>query len=114
QFGGDCAMEHNPLANELARWQTELTTGHLFSSATAQDLMEPLAATVDHETPNATVLAALLDSGALVWPLVDREGRLVAIGSPTHEAEAAPLNGSANGNPTKLAKTIAHNATLAE
>jgi GGDEF domain-containing protein len=114
QVGGDCVVEHNPSASDVARWQTELAAGNLFSSATAQDLMEPFTAVLDHEAPNAAVLAALHGAGVAVWPLVDREGRLVAIGSPENTADDVQPNATENGSHAIASKTINHNATLAE
>lgn len=82
QSGGDCAVEQNAFAQELANWQSELTAGSPFGNVIAEDIMEPFPAVIDCEAPNEAMLAALRRSEAPVWPFVDREGKLVGVASP--------------------------------
>src|SRR5207248_969634 len=75
QSGGDCAIEQNEFAQELASWQNALAAGSPFVNVIAQDIMEPFPAVLERESTNLAMLAALRRSGAPVWPFVDREGQ---------------------------------------
>jgi len=116
QSGGDCAIEHNEFAQELASWQNELAAGSPFANVIAQDIMEPFPAVLERDSINQAMLAALRRSGAPVWPFVDLEGRLVGVASPGSESDA--VNGrqsNSHGRPALTDPvTIAHNAAFPE
>jgi hypothetical protein len=114
QSGGDAVMEQGDYAQELASWQNELAAGSPFGNVIAQDIMEPFPAILERESENRAMLAALRRSGAPIWPLVDREGRLIGVSSP--QPGDACANGSKLSDSQSISKpvTIAHNATFPE
>jgi GGDEF domain-containing protein len=116
QSGGDCAIEQNEFAQELASWQNELAAGSPFANVIAQDIMEPFPAVLERDSTNQAMLAALRRSGAPVWPFVDREGRLVGVASPGSDSDATAGRGSNSHARPALTDpvTIAHNAAFPE
>jgi GGDEF domain-containing protein len=116
QSGGDCAIEQNTFAKELASWQNELTAGSPFANVVAQDIMEPFPLVLERDAANHAMLAALRRSGAPVWPFVDHEGRLVGVASPESAADAVAARGPNSNGSHSLSKpvTIAHNAAFPE
>ena len=116
QSGGNCALEQHDCAQELANWQNDFAAGGPFANVIAQDIMEPFPAVLQREAASPALLAALRRSGAPVWPLVDREGRLVGVASPAAATDAVAGGGSASSKSPALAQpvTIAHDATFPE
>jgi hypothetical protein len=116
QSGGNCALEQHDCAQELANWQNEFAAGGPFANVIAQDIMEPFPAVLERDAVSPALLAALSRSGAPVWPLVDREGRLVGVASPDAAAGTVAGRGSASGKSAALAQpvTIAHDAAFPE
>ncbi len=116
QSGGDCIVEHDEFAQELSILQNELTAGNPFANVTAQDLMEPFPAVVERDSANPAMLAALRRARAPVWPLVDREGRLVGVAPEeiTTDDTAAPARDAGASPAPSTTVTIAHDATFSE
>jgi hypothetical protein len=116
QSGGDCAIEQNAFAKELASWQNELTAGSPFANVIAQDLMEPFPFVLERNSANQAMLAALRRSRAPVWPFVDHEGRLVGVASPSSATDAMAVGGPNLSGSQALTNpvTITHNASFPE
>jgi GGDEF domain-containing protein len=116
QSGGDCAVEQNAFAQELANWQNELTAGSPFGNVIAEDIMEPFPAVIDRDAPNEAMLAALRRSEAPVWPFVDHEGKLVGVASPKSGIADAFKAGadSVVRKSLTVPVTIDHNAAFPE
>jgi GGDEF domain-containing protein len=116
QSGGDCAMEQNAFEKEHTTWQNELAAGSPFANVMAQDIMEPFPAVLKRNAGNRATLEALRRSGAPVWPFVDRDGRLVGVGSPGTEMEEADALSSHSSDVEPLTEpvTIAHDAAFQE
>jgi GGDEF domain-containing protein len=116
QAGGDCTIEQKQFEKKLASLQDELTAGNPFASSTAQDIMEPFPAVLEHDSPNQALLAALRRGGAPVWPFVDHEGRLMGVALPASETDdvAGWEPNSTGSQALTKPKTIAHNAAFAE
>ena len=116
QSGGDCAIDQDAFAQELASWRNELAAGNPLANVTAQDIMEPFPAVLERESADPAMLAALRRGESPVWPFVDRDGQLVGVASPESPADATAIwpADAAAGQALVTPVTIAHDAAFPE
>ena len=117
QSGGDCVLQQGDFAQELAAWESEMTTGNPFANVVAQDIMEPFPALLLQGSEQSELAVALRASGIPVRPYVDAEGRLVGVAANSEAAAETRIGqsqASAANADLSMPETINHDASFPE